>query len=108
MLLRSSEGCKEAAIMALERTNLACLPTLFEILRPQELELLNLKKGRKKNDRYAYQLHLMKMNDGCIYLLFRLRNILGLIRRYIVETMKQGTLVEHEGLRRSYLEYIQV
>ena len=39
--------------MALERSNLASLPVLFEILRPQELELLNLKKGRKKNDRYS-------------------------------------------------------
>lgn len=45
------DSYREAAIMALERCNLVSLPVLFELLRPQELELLNLKKGRKKNDR---------------------------------------------------------
>jgi hypothetical protein len=30
------------------------------------------------------------------------------IRRYIAEVMRQGTLAENEALRKSYLEYIQV
>eukprot|EP01105_Mastigella_eilhardi_P024563 TRINITY_DN643_c1_g5_i2.p1 TRINITY_DN643_c1_g5~~TRINITY_DN643_c1_g5_i2.p1 ORF type:complete len:1984 (+),score=483.57 TRINITY_DN643_c1_g5_i2:3-5954(+) len=79
----TTEAYRDVAVLALERANEESLEVLFDVLKPYETP--DMKLNKKKRD--------------------RLKTTTSMIRAYVCENMRQGTLVRNEGLFRSFVNW---